>query len=132
MIGIDTNILLRFILADDPVQLERTKAFLANRSAEDPAFISLAVIAETCWVLRRRYGYRNDVIARTLHQLLDAEEFLFEDEYFVDDLLTEESNLAADISDYIIAHIAIRSGCNKVVTFDVKAAKAVPGMELLQ
>lgn len=132
MIGIDTNILLRFILADEPAQFELTKTFFENRSAEDPAFVSLFVLAETSWVLRRRYGYRNDVIARALRQLLDAEEFLFEDEYFIDALLANEANIVADISDYMVAHIATRSGCGKVVTFDIKAARSVPGMELLQ
>jgi predicted nucleic-acid-binding protein len=132
MIGIDTNILLRFILADDPVQLEQIKAFLRDRSADDPAFISLFVLAETSWVLKRRFGYRNDIIARTVLHLLDVEEFLFEDEYFVDELLTKEANLAGDISDHVVAHLAARSGCSKTMTFDRKAAKSVPGMELLQ
>jgi predicted nucleic-acid-binding protein len=132
MIGIDTNILLRFILADDPAQFELTKAFFGNRSAEDPAFVSLFVLAETSWVLKRRYGYQNDVIASTLRQLLDAEEFLFEDEFFVDGLLEGDKRIGADISDYVVAHIASRSGCRSTMTFDVKAAKSVSGMELLQ
>jgi predicted nucleic-acid-binding protein len=132
MIGIDTNILLRFILADDQEQLESVKAFLGARSAEDPAFISLLVLAEACWMLKRQYRYPNDVIAGTFRELMSAEELLFEDESFVDGLLIEEARLGADISDYIIAHMSNNAGCRATVTFDRKAAKSVPGMELLQ
>ena len=132
MIGIDTNVLLRFILADDPKQLESVKAFLEARSAEDPAFISLLVLAEACWVLKRQYRYPNDIIAGTFRELMSAEELLFEDEAFIDGLLIEEARLVVDISDYIIAYAAAKVGCRFTVTFDQKAAKSVPGMELLQ
>lgn len=132
MIGIDTNVLLRFILADHAVQFETVKSFLRTRSLDDPAFISLFVFAETSWVLRRRYGYANDVIAATFRQLLAVEEFFFEDEHFLDDLLSEDEKIrGGDISDYVVSYIATRSGCLKTVTFDRNAARTVPGMELL-
>ncbi|WP_428426145.1 PIN domain-containing protein [Pararhizobium sp.] len=132
MIGIDTNVLLRFILADHAVQFETVKSFLRTRSLDDPAFISLFVFAETSWVLRRRYGYANDVIAATFRQLLAVEEFFFEDEHFLDDLLSEDEKIrGADISDHVVSYIATRSGCLKTVTFDRNAARTVPGMELL-
>lgn len=132
MIGIDTNVLLRFILADHAVQFETVKSFLRTRSLDDPAFISLFVFAETSWVLRRRYGYANDVIAATFRQLLAVEEFFFEDEYFLDDLLSEDEKIrGGDISDHVVSYIATRSGCLKTVTFDRNAARTVPGMELL-
>jgi predicted nucleic-acid-binding protein len=132
MIGIDTNVLLRFILADHAVQFETVKSFLRTRSLDDPAFISLFVFAETSWVLRRRYGYANDVIAATFRQLLAVEEFFFEDEHFLDDLLSEDEKIrGGDISDHVVSYIATRSGCLKTVTFDRNAARTVPGMELL-
>ncbi|HTO33695.1 MAG TPA: PIN domain-containing protein [Pararhizobium sp.] len=132
MIGIDTNVLLRFILADHAGQFEAVKRFLSSRSLDEPAFISLFVFAETSWVLRRRYGYANSVIAATFRQLLTVEEFFFEDEPFLDDLLSEEEKIrVGDISDHVLAYIAARSGCWKTVTFDRDAARTIPGMELL-
>ena len=132
MIGIDTNVLLRFILADDAVQLQRARAFLSARSAGDPAFVSLMVMAETYWVLKRRYKMANEVIVQTFRQLIDAQELLFEDEPFLESLFIDDRVAAADLSDHFIARIALNAGCEKTVTFDVKAARAVPGMELLQ
>lgn len=132
MIGIDSNVLLRFILADDPAQFEVAKGFINERSMADPAFISLLVFAETCWVLRRRYKYGNEVIAAAFRQLLAAEELIFEDEYYIDELVAEDTPLNFDLSDHVVAHIAVRSGCSKIVTFDAKAAKRIPGMELLR
>lgn len=132
MIGIDTNILLRFILADDAVQLQHARAFLSARSADDPAFVSLMVVAETYWVLKRRYKVANEVVVQTFRQLIDSQELLFEDESFLERLFMEDHVAGADLSDHFIAHLALNAGCEKTVTFDVDAAKAVPGMELLQ
>lgn len=131
MIGIDTNVLLRFILADDPAQLEVARRFINQRSMADPAFISLLVFAEVCWVLRRRYKYGNEVIAAAFRQLLAAEELIFEDEYYIDELIADDAPLNFDLSDHVLAHIAARNGCAKTVTFDEKAAKRIPGMEFL-
>ncbi|MBX9456389.1 MAG: type II toxin-antitoxin system VapC family toxin [Rhizobium sp.] len=132
MIGIDTNVLLRFILADDAEQLDSARAFLTARSADDPAFVSLMVLAETYWVLRRRYKIANEVVVQTFRQLLDSQELMFEDESFLESLLIDEYIMSADLSDHFIARIALNAGCQKTVTFDINAAKSVPGMELLQ
>jgi predicted nucleic-acid-binding protein len=132
MIGIDTSILLRFVLADDAAQLHHVRTFLNDRSADDPAFISLMVLAETYWVLRRRYKIANEAIVQTFRLLLDSQELFFEDESFLERLLVEDHVVSADLSDHFIARIALNAGCEKTVTFDVEAAKSVPGMELLQ
>ena len=131
MIGIDTNVLLRFILADDAAQFEKAKAFVETLTREKPGFVSLLVFAEANWVLRRRYGYGNDVVVETFNQLLSVEELVFEDEAFIDGLINSDISLGGDFSDHIIAHLSARNGCVKTVTFDRNAAKAVPGMELL-
>lgn len=131
MIGIDTNVLLRFLLADDPQQFETVKAFVSARSLEDPAFVSLLVIAETAWVLKRQYRYSNMAIASALSRLLPSEQFVFEDEDFLDGLFEDEQTSASDLSDCIVAHLARRAGCRTTLTFDRKAASRVPGMELL-
>ncbi len=132
MIGIDANVLLRFILADHADQFETVKSFLRSRSLDEPAFISLVVFVETSWVLRRRYGYANSVIAATFRQLLTIEEFFFEDEHFLDDLLSDdEKTRGGDITDHVVAYLAARAGCRKTVTLDRKAARKISEMELL-
>ena len=53
MIAVDTNILLRYVVRDDPEQLEKAANFFRERTTEDPAYVSLIVVAEMIWVLRR-------------------------------------------------------------------------------
>jgi predicted nucleic-acid-binding protein len=131
MIGLDTNVLIRFLTRDDPHHNVIARNFIAARSQQDPAFISLLVLAETCWVLRRIYCFSNAQIMTAVSGLLQAEDIEFEDRAFVGTLMGEGSLLRFDIADHIIAHIAVKNGCTHTVTFDRNAAKSVPGMELL-
>ncbi|MGV1769791.1 PIN domain-containing protein [Agrobacterium vitis] len=131
MIGIDTNVLLRFLLADDPEQFEAAKNFISKRSMDDPAFVSLVVVAEMAWVLKRSYRFTNEDVTKVLRQLLPSEQFLFEDEDRLDSMIEDEMSRNDDLSDRIIAYIADRHGASHTVTFDRKAAKAISGMELL-
>jgi predicted nucleic-acid-binding protein len=130
MIGIDTNILLRFVLADDAGQFSAAQAFFAERNDTTPAYVSLLVTAEVIWNLATK-GYSKAEIATAFRNLLDAEGLVFEAEDFLDVLFDEKRTVAADFSDHIIAHLAEKAGCSSTVTFDRKAAKNVPGMELL-
>lgn len=131
MIGIDTNVLLRFLLADDPDQLAVVERLFAGLSEAAPAYISLVVVVETVWNLGAQ-GYKQSEIAFAFRSLLDAEGLLFEDEDFLDGLFAGEQRNRADFSDHIIAHLAQKAGCVRTVTFDRKAARRIPEMELLQ
>jgi predicted nucleic-acid-binding protein len=131
MNGVDTNVLLRFIVRDDERQFESAATFLAAKTPDDQAYVSLVVIAELIWALRRRYGYSQDAIVVNLGRLVASRELAFEDEGFLAALLGDPDSIKADIADYLIARTASNAGCMKTVTFDKRAAKAVPGMELL-
>lgn len=131
MIGIDTNVLLRFLLADDPRQHESAGDFFRKRSSEDPAYISLFVFAEACWVMSRSYGFKNHQIATVFAGLLESREVVFEDPGLIEDLFQAEELIRFDIADYLVAEFARRGGCSKTVTFDRDAARHVTGMELL-
>ncbi|MDQ0457063.1 PIN domain-containing protein [Rhizobium paknamense] len=131
MIGIDTNVLLRFLLADDAEQFEAAKHFISERSVDDPAYISLVVVAEMAWVLKRSYRFSNADIVDVLRKLVPAEQFLFEDEDILDAMIEDETLRQSDLSDRIVAHLALRQGASRVVTFDRKAARDVSHMELL-
>lgn len=94
-------------------------------------FVSLVVFVETVWVLRRVRGYRNDRIAAALSRLLMSDDFMFEEQEFLTDLLSDGSRIEADIPDHVIGHLARKAGCSHTVTFDKDAAKAVDSMKLL-
>lgn len=130
MIGIDTNILLRFVLADDAGQFAAAQVFFAERNETTPAYVSLLVTVEVILNLGTR-GYGKAEIATAFRNLLDADGLVFEDEDFLDLLFDEKRTITADFSNHIIAHLAEKAGCSSTVTFDRKAAKNVPGMELL-
>lgn len=129
MKAVDTNILLRYVVRDDPRQFDKAAAFLNERTVEDPAFISLIVVAELFWALRRHYRYSREEAHSVIAALLEAAEVAFEEEAYLSALLAGEPT--GDIADHLIAYCATRAGCTSTVTFDRRAAKSVPGMKLL-
>lgn len=131
MIGVDTNILLRLLVVDDPEQSEKARNFLSQRSAEDPAYISSIVLAELVWVLRRRLGYQHLQIAELLLSFLASEDVVMENAEELGLLLSEENAPVDTLADNMVTWAAMKAGCSKVVTFDRRAAKMIPGMELL-
>lgn len=73
----------------------------------------------------------NAMIISAFLQLLASSEFLFEEESFLTSLFRDFPTTSSDISDHIVSLMSKRAGCIKTYTFDAKAAKTVPGMELL-
>ena len=131
MIGVDTNVLLRFLVDDDAEQNDVARRFLSERTEEDPVYLSASVLAETVWVLRRRLGYPQPQITEMLCHLLESAEVVVEYGEELETTLLTEGAAISDLADYLAAWAALKVGCRKVVTFDRKAAKAIPGMELL-
>lgn len=130
MIGVDTNVLVRFLVEDDPQQNAIAHNFFSKRSAEDPAYVSATVIAETVWVLRRRLKLPLATVSDLIQNLLAADRLVVEFTEELDALLSQETP-QTDIADYLIAWSAKRAGCLATVTFDRTSAEAIPGMELL-
>ena len=132
MIGIDTNVLVRFLIDDNDRQCARARGFLADRTVDDPAYVSAVAIAETVWVLHRSFGFSMPAILDALRALLAADSLLIEHAEELDALINADSAPGSDLADYLIAWSGASAGCRQTVTFDLKAAKSVPGMELLQ
>ena len=130
MIGVDTNVLVRFLVEDDPLQHGLARDFFSKRSTEDPAFVSAIVIAETVWVLRRNLKLSASTISNLIQNLLAADRLVVEFTEELDALLSGDLP-ETDIADYLLAWSATRGGCQKTVTFGKTAAAAIPGMELL-
>jgi predicted nucleic-acid-binding protein len=131
MIGVDTNVLARFFIGDDKKQTEAAWAFLKARNADDPVFVSVLVIAELVWVLRRLYEVPKDNVIEMIGVLTSSPAILIERSDLVIAAVAAAAHPKADVADAIIAAIAADAGCTSTVTFDKSAAKHIPGMELL-
>lgn len=131
MIGIDTNVLARLLVPDDPRQTDMAKRFIAGHSSEDPLFVSVVVVVELVWLLGSRYKYPQSSVCSALNGLLMSANLVFEQEEIIKAAVHLADERHADIADAIIAAVAERNDCTKTVTFDRSAAKRIPGMELL-
>ena len=130
MIGLDTNVVVRFLTQDDPVQGPESQALIAGLTEAAPGFIAREVMIETVWVLERAYGLPRNRIARTLEGLLGAQDLVVEAAERVALALDRYRKGGAGFSDQMIALAAEAAGCRDTVTFDRKAA-AHPGMRLI-
>ena len=122
MIGLDTNVLVRFLVRDDPVQFARAQGLIRREVARrQSVFVSLLVLMETEWVLRSRYRYTKDRLVETLSRLLDSAEVRFEDEGSVERALFLWKDSRADFADCLIAARHWTLGCDATASFDSKA-----------
>lgn len=131
MIGVDTNILLRLIVVDDQEQNEKARYFLSQCSVEDPAYISAIVLAELVWFQRRRLDYPQPQIIDLLLSFLASDDVVIEHANELGLLLSDENAPMAHLADHLVAWAGMKAGCRKTVTFDRRAAKLIPHMELL-
>ncbi|HVK89882.1 MAG TPA: type II toxin-antitoxin system VapC family toxin [Mycoplana sp.] len=131
MIGIDTNVLVRFLVNDDPDQNASARQFLSERTTDDPAFLSAVALAETVWVLRRRLGFPMPQIVAILRDLLASDSLIIEHTEELDALLNGGDEPEPDIADYLVAWSGATAGCRTTMTFDRMAARSVDGMDLL-
>lgn len=129
MIGLDTNVLVRYLVQDDPDQ-SAAAALIDGLSESRPGYLSLVTVVETYWVLRR--AYRMDVAACTdvLEGLLDAHELRIGEASAVR-AAVGASRDGADFADAVIAELGRAAGCDSTVTFDSRAA-GIRGMRLLE
>lgn len=127
MIGVDSNVLLRHLLQDDPIQSPKASDFLAQRTAADPIYVSRMVLAETVWTLTRSYGRRVPELAGIIRALLASDDVVIEAAPSVRRAVRDAEDENGELVDAIIAHAATDAGCDGVVTFD-KRAQRLPGM----
>ncbi|MEZ5453909.1 MAG: type II toxin-antitoxin system VapC family toxin [Thiothrix sp.] len=129
--GFDTNVLVRYLLNDDPQQADIARQRIQQAVAEgEPVRISLLTILEAEWVLRS-YGKRDKVTVISVFQaLLESRDIEIELEESLEQALHYYKNSNADFADCLMASRNQRSGCTAMLTFDEKAAK-LPGCELL-
>jgi predicted nucleic-acid-binding protein len=129
MIGLDTNVVVRFLTHDDPSQTAAALRLMNSLSSDSPGFVSLVVVAEIVWVLKIRYGYTKKEIERVLDGLLRSKELVIERAETVFQALRKFSGSRTDFADCLIERCSHAAGCEHTFTFDRDAAGA--GMRLL-
>jgi predicted nucleic-acid-binding protein len=127
MLGVDTNVLVRFLVRDDEAQFEKARKLIKREvAAGRGVLVNQLVLLETEWVLRSRYSLPKQLIIQTISGLLDASDVEFEDEAAIEEALFVWKESAADFADCLIGAKNRRLGCRATATFDVKASK-LPG-----
>lgn len=122
MIGLDTNVLVRYIAEDDVAQGAAAARIVESLSPESPGFVPLVVMAELVWVLQYSYRLSKLEIAEVINKLLRSAELLIENTEIVAQALREFRASRADFADCLIDCCARAAGCQQVVTFDKRAA----------
>jgi predicted nucleic-acid-binding protein len=123
MTGIDTNVLVRYLVQDDPDQSRKAARFIANEcSSDDPALINRIVLCELVWVLESAYGYTREKVIFALEKVLRTAQFTIEDHQEAWSSFRAYQD-GADFADAFIGAINRRLGCEHTVTFDRKASR---------
>jgi predicted nucleic-acid-binding protein len=132
VIGLDTNILVRYLAQDDPVQSRQATELIERQlTAEDPGFVSTVAMVETAWVLDRAYGLADDEVAAALERTLQADVLVIENEQEVFTAVIMLKEGRGSFTDALIAALGVKAGCSKSLTFDHKALR-IPGFELVE
>lgn len=128
MIALDTNILVRYLTADDPEQFELASELIERRLAiEDGGFVSIPVLCEMLWTLRSRYGRSQHQLRAIVVELLESANIVVDEAPVVRSALALPS---IEVTDAIIHQIGLARGCEGTVTLDQDFAR-MEGVELL-
>lgn len=127
MLGIDTNVLVRYLIRDDEPQFEKARKLIKREvTAGRRVFINQLVLMETEWVLRSRYAVPKNQVIEAFSGLLNSTDVKFEDEPSIEEAIFIWKDATADFADCLIGAKNRRLGCRATATFDVKASK-LPG-----
>ena len=130
MIGLDTNILVRYFVKDEPEQTRLAVNLIYALSPAEPGWVGQATILELVWVMTRIYRVKKDRVAQVLDMLLASRDIVVGQDDTVREALRLYSVGNADFADCLIASSAKAAGCSRTVTFDRIAARDA-GMELI-
>ncbi len=130
MIGLDTNVLVRYLAQDDPVQSSKATDLIERLTEDDPGFVSLVAMVETVWVLERAYGLADHEIASAVERVLQAGILVVESEQEVFAAMIALKEERGSFPDALIGALDAKAGCSQTFTFDRKAL-GLPGFALL-
>jgi predicted nucleic-acid-binding protein len=131
MIGLDTNVLVRYIMQDDLKQSPLATRLIESLSAESPGFVPLVSVVELFWVLSSAYELDRDQLVKAFEGLLRTKELIVDRAEIVWKAIRGFQSTNVDFADCLIERSAAAAGCEKTMTFDRGAAKGA-GMTLVQ
>lgn len=124
MIGLDTNIIVRYLTQDDAVQSRKATEIIEHQlTTERPGFVSIVAMVETVWVLDRAYDLEPKEIAAAVERMLQTEVLLIEHEQEAFSAMIALKEGRGSFADALIAALGVRSGCECTLTFDQKALR---------
>lgn len=130
MIGLDTNVIVRYVMQDEAKQSQKAARLIEALSVEAPGFVPLVTVVEFAWVLASCYDLKREQVAEAIDGLLRTKEFVVDRTEQITQALRVYKSGAADFADCLIVRGAAAAGCDKTMTFDVSAAKSA-GMTLI-
>lgn len=131
MIGLDSNVILRAITGDDPIQSPLAQRFLATLSSSRPGVINSVVLVETAWTLRARHKYPKREILKRIEEFMRSNAYHIVDRDAVSEALVASLLHPIEFADALISEINRLVGCATTMTFDEGASEA-PGFTQLQ
>lgn len=132
MIGIDTNVIVRYIVQDDPKQAKAaTKLIEQVCSPENPGFLNHIVLCEIAWVLKRSYKQSKKSICQIIEQIIRTDRMVVEDIQLVWKALETFKETKADFSDCLLGQRNLQAGCEYTSTLDDAASETAGYLHLL-
>jgi len=131
MIGLDTNVVMRYLTRDDKAQFEQARRLIEDDlSAENQGFIATITLAEIVWVLESNYGAGRAELADAIEIILSSSQLAVEASEAAWRALHAFRTTSGDYTDILICESAHDAGCKETVTFD-RRASTLPGFRLL-
>jgi predicted nucleic-acid-binding protein len=123
MIGIDTNVIIRYIVQDDPEQAKvATKLIEQSCSLDNPGYINHIVLCEIVWVLRRNYKLDKQSICQVIEQIMRTDKLMIEDIQLVRKALETFKETKADFAGCLLSQRNLQAGCRYTATLDDAAS----------
>ena len=123
MIGLDTNVVVRYLVQDEPDQSAQASEVIDALTESKPGFLSLVTIVELYWVLRSAYKVSTARCSEMIEGLRDARELRVDQDSIVRAALIASKG-GVDFADAVIAELGRVAGCKHTVTFDIRAARS--------
>ena len=119
MTGLDTDVLLHFLIQDETQRTTMATRFIeANCTDRAPCWISLIVLCELAWVMKRAYGMDRSEIHNVLETILHIRQFCVAESDILQRALNEVRLKQVDFADALIGRLNLEAGCDRTVTFD--------------
>jgi predicted nucleic-acid-binding protein len=131
LIGLDTNVVIRYLVQDDKRQSAAAARFIEKSLTTDaPGYINHITLCEIVWVLQRCYGVASPQVGEIIEGLLTTKQLYTENAELIWKALRTFNANKAEFCDALLGQINIHNGCERTVTFDKKAA-SLPGFDRL-